>query len=80
MEMSLTLDGVLQDAMTLPEADRWQLVEALMVSLEKEPAMPDDSWREEIHRRWAEYKAGSLATYSWDEVKSYARNQASAHD
>jgi putative addiction module component (TIGR02574 family) len=74
--VSLTLDTVLHDAMSLPESDRWHLVEALLGSLEQEPDDCADLWRAEIRHRWAEYKAGTMAAYSWEEVKEYARKQS----
>jgi putative addiction module component (TIGR02574 family) len=72
--MSTTAEQLLNAALTLPEADRLQLVEALIASLRPDDQPPfDDSWREVVHRRSAELQSGQVAPIPWAEVKRQGR-------
>lgn len=74
--MNPATEQVLDAALALPEGDRLELVEALIVSLqssEDEPPL-DDAWREVIARRSAEIDAGAVALVPWSEVKRRARH------
>jgi putative addiction module component (TIGR02574 family) len=68
--MRAKVDQLLQAALTLSEADRIQLVESLMATLEPENAARfDDAWRTEIQRRSDEFDAGLVRPVPWSEVK-----------
>ncbi len=72
--MNPTTEQVLTAALDLPDADRLELVEALIVSFQPPDGPPfDESWREVIQRRSAELKSGQVSTVSWSEVKRQAR-------
>lgn len=72
--MTLNVEQVRTAALGLPDADRIELIEALIESVEG-PVQPslDESWREEIRTRSAELKSGSVETVPWSEVKREAR-------
>ncbi|MGH7174449.1 MAG: addiction module protein [Gemmataceae bacterium] len=75
--MNPTMENLLNTALTLPDQDRVELVEALIVSLQPEDRPPfDESWREVIQRRSAELRSGQVAGVPWAEVKRQAREKA----
>jgi len=65
--MTAAVDHLLQAALTLPEADRWQLVDALLATLPPETAAPlDEAWVKEIQQRSADYDAGRMGSATWE--------------
>jgi putative addiction module component (TIGR02574 family) len=75
--VNLTADQVLNAALALPDNDRFELVEALIVSLQAGDRVPlDDSWREIIRRRSADLHSGKVSPVPWEQVKRQAREQA----
>lgn len=66
----------LEVASALPEAERVQLVEALLESLSPVDAAPlNDAWLAEIERRSELYDAGGSATATWDVVRERVRKR-----
>lgn len=66
----------MKQAMQLPENERVQVVEELLVSLE--PVSDEDvdvAWAAEIDRRARDIKAGTVRPIPWAEVKSRARKR-----
>jgi putative addiction module component (TIGR02574 family) len=75
--MGQTAEQFLQAALTLPDEDRLELVEALLTSLQTEDRpFVEDSWREVIRRRSAELSSGQVVGVPWEEVKRRAREKA----
>ncbi len=75
--MSSAAEQLLQAVLGLPEEDRLQFVEALIVSLQPTDRPPfDDSWREVIRRRSAELQSGQVTPVPWEDVKRQAREKA----
>lgn len=75
--MTPTVENVISDALTLPNGDRVEIVEAILASLRPEDRPPfDESWREEIRRRAAELRSGEVTGIPWSEVKAQARSRA----
>jgi putative addiction module component (TIGR02574 family) len=75
--MALTAEQVLTAALELPDADRLELIEALIESVQSPDFPPfDESWREVIRRRSAELASGAVAPVPWSEVKRRAREAA----
>ena len=75
--MNSTAEQLLSAALSLPEEDRLQFVEALIVSLQPTDRAPfDDSWREIIRRRSAELQSGQVTPVPWEDVKRQAREKA----
>jgi putative addiction module component (TIGR02574 family) len=75
--MSTTAEQLLNAALALPEDDRFQLAEALIVSLQPDDKPPfDESWREVVKRRSAELRSGQVSPIPWAEVKRLGREKA----
>lgn len=75
--MATTAEQVLNAALELSDADRIELIEALIDSVESPDRAPfDESWREVIGRRSAELASGSVVAVPWAEVKRRARESA----
>jgi len=73
----MSVDTVLQDALSLSDSDRLQLVESLIASFEESgSAAFDDAWLAEIKRRTAEIESGSVPLIPWNEVKKTVRQRA----
>jgi putative addiction module component (TIGR02574 family) len=72
--MNSTIEQLLNAALALPDEDRLEVAEALIVSLQPSDQPPfDDSWREIIQRRSADLLSGTVTPIAWDEVKRRAR-------
>ncbi|MBI2477524.1 MAG: addiction module protein [Planctomycetia bacterium] len=66
----------LEIATALPEAERVQLVDALIDSLAPADAVPlSDAWLTEIDRRSIAYDAGGLTTAPWQTVRDRVRQR-----
>lgn len=65
------------EAVSLPAADRLQLIEALWDSLPEE-AMPPltEEWSAEIQRRSARYDAGEGESVPWERIRAEAMRRA----
>ncbi len=73
--MSPTAEHLLHKALLLDDADRIELVKALLSSFKPDDEIPfDESWVVEIARRSAEVTSGSVQTIPWEDVKRRARN------
>ena len=74
--MITSLDQVLQAALSLPDTERTQLVEALIDTLAPEDAAPlEDAWLTEIERRSREFDEGLVQPVPWEDVKRRARER-----
>jgi putative addiction module component (TIGR02574 family) len=57
-------------ALELPDDDRLELIEALLVSFQSPDRPPfDESWRDVIRRRSAELATGTVVPVPWEELK-----------
>jgi putative addiction module component (TIGR02574 family) len=71
------LEQLLSAALALPDEDRLQFAEALIVSLQPADRAPfDESWREVITRRFEELRTGQITPVSWASVKREAEEAA----
>ena len=77
-----TKADILEMAKKLPYDERWELVEELEATLHPPagPAMTAEEFRAELDRRWDEYKAGKVKTFTWEEVKEEARRRNQPND
>ena len=65
--MALPIERIEAEALRLPRPERARLAEVLILSLD-EDAEIEQAWREEIERRLAELRAGSVSTIPSEEV------------
>lgn len=74
--MSATLEQIVHEAMQLSPAQRAELADFLVESLETTP--PDEIqklWLDEANKRLAEVRAGKVKTVPGDEVLAEARRR-----
>lgn len=71
--MSLQFDQVFQAAMALPEAERANLVDSLIATLNSDNPPLSEEWMREIRRRSAEIDAGTVELIPWDVVRDRVR-------
>jgi putative addiction module component (TIGR02574 family) len=68
--MVASKDDIFRTALTLPEAERADLIGALIDSLDAESeAGVEEAWRMEIERRAREVDSGAVQSIPWDIVK-----------
>lgn len=81
MAMTQSIRDIFDAALALSEEEQLQLIAALVSTVDqRSPAPLDESWREEIRRRSAEYDAGGITPISWAEVKAEARREIMGHE
>ena len=69
--MNARIDHLLDEALSLPTDDRSALVVALLDSLEgSDDASVSDAWRQEIRRRRAGLRDGTIVPVPWAEAKA----------
>lgn len=75
--MSPSAENLLESALSLSEADRLHLAEALLAASEPPaPALRGDDWLRDIQRRSAELDRGDSACVPWDDAKRLARGDS----
>ena len=75
--MNAVAEQMLTAALNLPDDERLEFVEALIVSFQTADGSPfDESWREIIRRRSAELRSGRVSSIPWADVKRQAREAA----
>jgi putative addiction module component (TIGR02574 family) len=68
--MAASRDDILREALSLPEHDRADLIEALIDSLDPDSDEDvEEAWRVEIERRARELESGSVESIPWEIVK-----------
>jgi len=60
-------------AKTLPDSDKLALVDRLLAQLDRPDPEIDRVWADEAERRWKAYKAGRVASVSYEEVMAKYR-------
>jgi putative addiction module component (TIGR02574 family) len=70
--MTRVVEELYEQAAQLPETDRAELAGRLLESIE-EPFDEgvEQAWAAEIERRMAEYRAGTVKTIPWSEVRAH---------
>jgi len=58
--MSITVEELETEALSLPNTQRARLVEKLIASLDAEPDI-ENAWAEEVERRHAEIESGAVS-------------------
>lgn len=69
--MNARIDHLLDEALSLPTDDRSALVVALLDSLDgSDDASVSDAWRQEIRRRRAGLRDGTIVPVPWADAKA----------
>jgi hypothetical protein len=75
--MSPLAENLFLSALSLSEADRLDLAEALLSASEPPaPSLTGDEWIDAVRQRSADIDRGDIACVSWDEAKRRARGEA----
>ena len=53
---------------SLPDGEKMELVDSILMQLDKPDPEIDRIWAEEARSRWQAYKAGKLKTVSYEQV------------
>ena len=79
MRMSQTqIDTVLGQALRMSEAERAELAEKLIASLDESPDFGvEQAWQDEVHRRICDLESGKVACIPWEEVRHGLRDNES---
>ena len=67
--MSQSVDDLVSQAQSLPDADRALLVERLLLTLHDYQTEVEEAWKVEIERRIDDIDSGRVATVPWEEAK-----------
>lgn len=68
--MSTTADRLALEIKSLSDVEKLRLVDAILADLDRPDPEIDRIWAEEARKRWAAYKAGRIATVSYEDVMS----------
>lgn len=72
--MSTRADNLVSEIRSLPEEEKLKVLDALLTDLDKRDPEIDRVWASEARRRWEAYKAGEVATVSYEELMAkYSR-------
>lgn len=68
--MAPITEQILQAALTLPDAARHELIEALIAASERTEGLPfDQAWRATVLKRSAALDSGTVQALAWPEVR-----------
>ncbi len=74
--MTSDAKNLIEKAKALPAEDREDILEALLVSLRREPsADADQAWRDLIDARLTALERGDVETFDFDEAVATLRNK-----
>jgi len=72
--MSTRADNLVSEIRSLPAEEKLKVLDALLTDLDKRDPEIDRVWANEARERWAAYKAGRVATVSYEELMAkYSR-------
>ena len=53
---------------SLPDSEKIELVDSILIQLDKPDPEIDSIWADEARKRWRAYKIGKLETVSYDQI------------
>ncbi len=59
---------------SLPDSEKIELVDTILMQLDKPDPEIDRIWADEVRKRWKAYKAGSVETVPYDRVMEKYRS------
>ena len=60
---------------SLPDSEKIELVDSILIQLDKPDPEIDHIWADEARKRWQAYKIGKLETVSYDQVMDKYRTR-----
>jgi len=73
--MSTISDELAAKVSALPDTDKIQLVDSILMQLDKPDPEIDRIWGEQSRKRWQAYKMGTLGTASYEQVMDKYRSR-----
>ena len=61
-------DRLVSEIRALPDEEKLRVLDAILTELDKPDREIDHVWAVEARKRWESYKAGRLATVSYEEL------------
>ena len=72
--MTTRTDSLVSEIRNLPEEEKLKVLDALLTDLDRRDSEIDHVWATEARKRWSAYKAGEVATVSYEELMAkYSR-------
>ena len=68
--MATNTDKLVSEIRALPDDEKIRLLDALLTDLSESEPEIDAVWASEARRRWEAYKAGNIASLSYEELLS----------
>ncbi len=66
--MGTITDELAEKIKSLPDNEKIELVDSILMQLDKPDPEIDRIWADEARKRWMAYKAGKVETVSYDQV------------
>lgn len=66
--MTTEADNLVSEIRALPDEEKLRLLDVILTDLYKPDPEIDHIWADEARKRWIAYKAGLLATVSYEEL------------
>lgn len=72
--MSTRTENLVSEIKSLPEEEKLKVLDALLTDLDNRESEIDQVWAVEARKRWTAYKAGKVASISYQELMAkYSR-------
>lgn len=72
--MTTRTDILVSELKSLPDEEKLKVLDALLTDLDRRDSEIDRVWATEARKRWNAYKAGEVATVSYEELMAkYSR-------
>ncbi len=73
--MGIISDELAEKIKSLPDNEKIELVDSILIQLDKPDPEIDCIWADEARKRWQAYKIGRLETVSYDQVMDKYRSR-----
>lgn len=73
--MGTIRDDLAEKIKSLPDIEKIELVDSILMQLDKPDPEIDCIWAEEARKRWQAYKMGKLETVPYDQVMEKYRDR-----
>lgn len=73
--MATQADKLVSQIRSLPTEEKIRVLDAILTQLDTPDPEIDAVWADEARRRWQAYKAGRIATISYEELMSHYKGK-----
>jgi hypothetical protein len=67
-DMTTRAENLVSEIKSLPDEEKLKVLDALLTELDRRDSEVDQIWVREARKRWSAYKAGEVATVSYQEL------------